>query len=80
MRYQALKHKNIKLEAKGQFELDSGEGLNLIPDDGSKVFIHWKNESGKLVSTYTMTFPTYVEGKVTLINALDKPANIRAIW
>ncbi len=80
MKYIALKHKTVKLESKAQTEIDAGDGLILIPDDGSKIFLHWKTPEGKLVTTYTMTFPTKVEGKVTMINALDKPTAVRAIW
>ena len=80
MKYIALKHKTVKLEGKAQTEIDAGDGLILVPDEGSKVFLHWKNESGKLITTYTMTFPTKVEGKFTAINASDKPVQIRTIW
>ena len=80
MKYQALHHKTIKLESKAQLEYDAGEGATLVPDENSKVFLHWKNNSGKLVATYTMTFPTRAEGKFTIINALDRPVQIRAIW
>jgi hypothetical protein len=81
MKYQALKHKPLTLEAKTQLELDAeDDALILIPDEGSKVYLHWKTDSGKLTATYTMTFPTKVEGKVTLINALDTSAKITVIW
>jgi hypothetical protein len=80
MKYQALKHKTISLAGKGQSEFDAGETATLIPDENSKVFIHWKTDNGKLAATYTMTFPTRIEGNVTLINALDKPVNIKAVW
>ena len=80
MKYQALQHKTLKLAGKAQIEYDAKDGAYLVPDENSKVFIHWKNDSGKILATYTMTFPTKIEGKVTLINALDKPCQIRAIW
>ncbi len=81
MKYIALKHKTVRLESKAQTDIDAGEeGLILVPDEGSKVFLHWKNDSGKLVTTYTMTFPVKVQGKFTAINALDKPVQIRTIW
>jgi hypothetical protein len=81
MKYQALKHKTINLAAKAEYELDSVDAeVTLVPNDGDKVFIHWKNQSGKLMATYTMTFPTRIDGKVTLINALTKPASVRIIW
>ena len=80
MRYQALHHKTLKLESKAELDYDAGQGTTLVPDENSKVFVHWKNDSGKLVATYTMTFPTRIEGKCTLINALTNPVQIRAIW
>jgi hypothetical protein len=81
MKYIALKHKTINLTGKGQFEIDAGEdSIILVPEEGSKIYLHWKTDTGKLTTTYTMTFPTKVEGKVTVINALDKPTAVRAIW
>jgi hypothetical protein len=80
MKYQALQHKTIKLDSRAQIDYDARDGAYLVPDENSKTFIHWKNESGKILATYTMTFPTKIEGKVTFINALDKPLQIRAIW
>jgi len=81
MKYIALKHKTINLGGKGQFEIDIGEdSVILVPEEGSKIYLHWKTDAGKLAATYTMTFPTTVEGKVTMINALDKPASVRTIW
>jgi hypothetical protein len=80
MRYQALQHKTLKLESKAQIDYDARDGAYLVPDENSKVFLHWKNDSGKILATYTMTFPTKIEGKVTLINALDRTVQIRAIW
>jgi hypothetical protein len=81
MKYFALKHKTITLDGKGQFEIDVGEdSIILIPEEGSKIYLHWKTDAGKLTTTYTMTFPTKVEGKLTMINALDKPAIVKTIW
>ena len=81
MKYVALKHKTINLPAKGQFEIDAeGDSIILVPEDGSKIYLHWKTDTGKLAATYTMTFPTKIEGKVTMINALDKPTTVKTIW
>ena len=80
MKYLAMKHKTVRLEGKAQTDIDAGDGMVLVPDDGAKVFLHWKTPEGKLVTTYTMTFPTKVEGQFTAINALDKPVQIRTVW
>jgi hypothetical protein len=81
MRYQALKHKTYSINPKAQIDIgDESSELFLVPEDGSKIYLHWKNESGKMLATYTMTFPTKVFGKVTLVNALDKTASVRVIW
>ena len=79
MRYQTLKHSTIKLSAKGESTFDAKDGVVLVPNENSKVFIHWINENGKMTATYTMTFPTRVEGRVTLINGLDQDTTIRII-
>jgi hypothetical protein len=81
MKYIALKHKNFNLTAKGQIEIDAGEdSIILVPEEGSKIYLHWKTDTGKLATTYTMTFPTKIEGKVLMINALDKPTSVKTIW
>lgn len=79
MRYQALKHTTIKLSPKAESTFDAKDGVVLVPDDSCKVFIHWLNENGKMIATYTMTFPTRVEGRINLINGLDKETTIKAI-
>ena len=79
MRYQALKTNQLKLGAKSDSSIDAGDGSVLVPQDGSKVFLHWLNDSGKITTTYTMTYPTRVEGQVKLINGLDKETVIQII-
>jgi hypothetical protein len=80
MKYTLLKHKTISLNPKEELKLDFSPEMMLIPDDGSKIFLHWRNDSAKLLATYTMTFPTKVEGVVFAINGLDKPTKIKIIW
>lgn len=81
MKYQTLKHKTVNLPSKGQFEIDTeSDSIILVPEEGSKIYLHWKTDTGKLAATYTMTFPTKIEGKVTMINALDKPTTVKTIW
>jgi hypothetical protein len=79
MKYLALKHNKIKLANKADFTLNAGDGVVLVPQEGSKIYLHWLNDTGKLLATYTMTFPTRVEGDVKLINGLDKETSIQII-
>lgn len=79
MRYQALKHHTIKLAAKANTTIDAKEGVVLVPQEGAKIFVHWMNENGKLVNTYTLTYPTRIEGQVKLINGLDKETTVQII-
>jgi hypothetical protein len=79
MRYQALKHSKIKLAGKADSKIEAGTGVVLVPQEGSKIFLHWLNDSGKVVATYTLTFPTRVEGSVKAINGLDKETSIQII-
>jgi hypothetical protein len=79
MRYQALKHNRIKLANKAEYSLDAKDGVVLIPQDNSKIYLHWLTDSGKLATTYTMTFATRVEGQVKLINALDKETTVQIV-
>lgn len=79
MRYQSLKQNTIKLASKAQTMFDAKDGVILVPDNGSKVFVHWTNDSGKLMATYTMSYATKVVGQIKLINALDKEIHIQTI-
>lgn len=79
MNYKPLKSRNIKLGAKAELELDAGAGTILIPPNGVKVFLHWLNENGKLVSTYTLTYSTLVKNKLKIINGSDKDIDVQAI-
>lgn len=79
MNYRPLKNQHLKLGAKGQMDFDAGTGTVLIPPDDTKVFLHWVNENGKIVSTYTLTYSTLVQNKFKIINGSDKAISIHAI-
>jgi hypothetical protein len=79
MLYRALKTITINLDSKATIDLDAHNSTILIPNSGSKVYIHWLTESGKIRQTFTMNFATQVQGKIKLINGLDKPAQIQVI-
>ena len=79
MLYTPLKNNIIQIGPKDSQELDAGLGVVLVPQSNSKVFIHWLTDSGKMRSTYTMTYATRVEGKCKLINGLDTAASIHVI-
>jgi len=68
MNYRPLKNHYIKISANGQTEYDAGEGVILIPPENSKIFLHWTNEKGKLVTTYTLNYATLVQNKFKIIN------------
>jgi hypothetical protein len=79
MLYQPLKHHVIDLGPKDTVELDAQTGAVLVPSTNSKVFLHWLTDSGKIRSTYTMTYATRVEGKLKLINGLDTTTSVQVI-
>lgn len=79
MLYQPLKYQIIQLGPKEEQEIDAGTGVVLAPQSSCKVFLHWLTDSGKVRQTYTMTYPTRIEGKVKLINGLDTIASINVI-
>jgi hypothetical protein len=67
MNYRALK--NSWLVVKGETEFTPGpNGSVIVPPNNSKVFAHWTNENGKLVSTYTITYTTLIQNKCKLIS------------
>jgi hypothetical protein len=79
MLYQPLKNYFIQLGPKETKDLDAGGGVVLVPQSTSKIFLHWLTDSGKIRSTYTMTYATRVEGKLKVINGLDTATDIHVI-
>lgn len=78
MLYQPIKTHSILLETNETREMDAGSGLLLIPEDNSKVFLHWLN-GDKLRATYTMTKSTKVCERVQLINASNRIIEIKIV-
>lgn len=61
--------KNSWITVKGETEYTAGSnGSILIPSENSKIFLHWTNENGKLVSTYTLTYATLVQNKLKIVS------------
>lgn len=79
MNYRPLKNRHIKIAANGHSELDAGEGMILIPPDNAKIYLHWTNDKGKLVTTYTLSYATLVQNKVKIINGTQNPVNIHLV-
>ena len=79
MLYQQLKTQTIQLGGKESRDLDAQNSSILIPNSGSKVFLDWLTDSGKIRATFTMTYATKVSGKLKLINGLNDPASIQVI-
>lgn len=79
MLYRALKNHTIRLGSKESVDFDAQTGVVFVPQPNSKIFLHWFTASGKLRQTYTMTYPTQVEGNLKVINGLDTPTSILVI-
>ena len=78
MLYQAIKSYSILLETSETREIDAGLGLLLIPEDDSKVFLHWP-QGDKLRASHTMTQTTRVYERVRLINASNRTIEIKVV-
>lgn len=79
MNYKVLRSQFIRLAPQQELLFDAGEGCILIPQDNAKIYLHWLNNNGKMVSTLTLTMPTVVYNSVKIINSSSSPACIRAI-
>ena len=79
MRYRALKNNYIKLDANKDTLLDAGDGVILIPEKDSKVYVHWLSNSGKITTTCTVDYATLVTQTVKLINAQNTPIRVHCI-
>ena len=78
MKYQALKHRYINIDKETQITA-SPNGSVLVPEENTKVFLHWLNENGKLLTTYTLSYPTLVQDTVKLLNSSGKTVRIHVI-
>ena len=79
MNYRPLKNYQIKIEAKNEVEYNAGTGTILIPPADARIFLHWLNDKGKLISTFTLTYATLVENKLKIINGTNDRVSITAI-
>ena len=79
MLYKALSNQTIDLGAHEVLEWNAGDGVVFMPRSNSRIFLHWLSAKGNIRSTYTMTGPTRVEGKLRLTNALDTETQIQVI-
>jgi hypothetical protein len=79
MLYRSLKNNTINLDSKQTIEFDAESGVVFVPQAESKIFLHWLTSKGSIRSTFTMTYPTWVEGKLKLINGLDAPTTVHVI-
>jgi len=79
MLYRSLKNNTINLDSKQTIEFDAESGVVFVPQQGSKIFLHWFTSKGNIRSTFTMTYPTWVEGKLKLINGLDATTSVHVI-
>ena len=80
MYYTPLDSKIIVLGARDceDFDVSDKEAI-LIPQDGSRVFVHWLEEE-KVLSTYTMHSPTKITGYVRLTNGTSQMITIKVIF
>lgn len=79
MWYKELNNNQIKLKAKEELEFDAGTGTILIPMTEARLFLHWYNDKGKMVSSHQLKFSTLVTNKVKLINSENKDAVVLRI-
>jgi hypothetical protein len=78
MKYSALKNRYVTIEK--ELVITAGpNGSVLIPDSNTKLFLHWLNENGKMVATYTLTFPTMVHDTLKLINSSSNSVRVHMI-
>lgn len=79
MNYRPLKNQFLRLDPSSELLFDAGTGTILIPPTDTKVFLHWTNENGKLINTFTLARSTLVQNKIKIINGSDKAVSIHAI-
>ena len=79
MNYKLLKNRNIKVTTKEELEFDAGEGVVLVPPADSKIYIHWLNDKGKTVSTFTLAYSSLIKNKCKIINGGKTDVLILAI-
>jgi len=79
MLYKELANKHIKLQSKGQVEIDAGDGVILVPLNDGKIFLNWLNDKGQIIATHTLRFSTQIERRVRIINSESKEITLLQI-
>jgi hypothetical protein len=79
MLYRVITSQIIKLKAKETRSYDAGTGVIMIPENNSKIYLHWYTDANKLRSTLTLNQPSEVYECVTIINGSDTPTSIQVI-
>lgn len=79
MNYKVLRSQFIRLAPQQELLFDAGEGCILIPQDNAKIYLHWQNKNGKLVSSLTLTSSTTVRNKLNIINGSTSTACVHTI-
>lgn len=79
MYYKLLDSKTIELGARDSEDFDAGDKeVILIPQDDTRVFVHWLNEE-KVLATYTMISPVRSNGKIRLTNGTNLPVTVKIV-
>ena len=79
MQYKQLHTRLIEFGGHAVLDQDFGDGAILVPSPDCRVFLHWLTDSGKIKSTFTMTYATKVTGKVRLTNGKDTQVDIQVL-
>lgn len=77
MLYKELNNKILKLKSKEEIQIEAGKIL--IPESNGRLFLHWYNDKGKMVSSHQLRYATLVSNAVKLINPENSEAVVRQI-
>jgi len=68
LKYRPLDTVQLTVPAHGQQMIDAGQGTVLIPKQDSPLFLHWINDKGNTITTYTMVSAVLAFDQVKIIN------------
>lgn len=71
MHYKVLKTEHIRLDGHEEREIDGTQGCIINPISDAKIFVHWLDDEGNVLTTYTLTRAALVNNKFKLINGLS---------
>lgn len=79
MYYQTLDSEILVLGSRDCQDYATDTEVILIPQEGTRVFVHWVTDNEKFLATHTMISPIRATGKFRLTNGTNLPVTVKVV-